>query len=470
MEDLVALNCGWALAFDDRETAAETLNALAARPGIAVAVLYDKNGTPFSRYSPKSTETKSLTQQLRHVYTNPKTPLNQLRSQKSITHISGEFIHVLRPVRIQESLVGAIHLVDDMEQMNTRLNAYYLVISTIVLIILGVVLILAAWLQKLFSEPRFDLMNSMEEVSRNKNHTVRVTQQRSDEFGTLIHRFNEMIGEIQTRDRELKRYSHDLEKRVKLRTSDLLKAKSDLEAMVIDLEKAKEIAEETSRIKSQFLANMSHEIRPPMNGVLGMAELLLDTDLTQEQLKFAKPIQNSGGTLLAIINDILDFSKIEAGKLTLEAIDFDLQLLLDEVARLLAPNARAKRLELAVLMAGETGIFLKGDPTRLRQVLIIDDTPFCRTMLEQQTRFWGMKSLAVDSGPMGIDAMTKGEQAHLSFDLVIIDLEMPEMDDYMSKPFPQKIFPAFSKAPTASNPAAPTWEPWNCQKCTGNWN
>ncbi|MCP4114129.1 MAG: response regulator [Desulfobacteraceae bacterium] len=557
--DVVALNSGAALAFDDKKAAAETLNALAAKPGIAVAVLYDKNGAPYSRYSPNPIETKSLTQQLQHVYTDSQTLLNQLSNQASITHITGEFIHVIRPVRIQESLVGAIHLVDDMEQMNTRLKAYYIVISTIVIITLGVVLVLAARMQHLFTGPLFDLMNSMDEVSRNKNYKVRVTKQRNDEFGTLIDRFNEMIGEIHARDRELKRYSYDLEKRVELRTSDLSKAKSDLEAMVIDLEKAKENAEEASRIKSQFLANMSHEIRTPMNGVLGMAELLLDTDLTQEQRRFAKPIQDSGETLLAIINDILDFSKIEAGKLTLETIDFDLQLLLEGVAQLLATNARTKGLELTLLVADDTKMFLKGDPTRLRQVLInlmgnavkftrtgeiiiqaatspmdkdrvmlhlsiqdsgigigqqdlsrlfspfsqadgsttrnyggtglglaisreivrlmqgeltceseegkgstfsfsipleetagpaaslghylphtaclkekrvliIDDAPSCRAMLEQLTRFWGMKSVAAASGPWGVAAMAKADRTGSPFDLVIIDLEMPGMD------------------------------------------
>jgi len=137
-----------------------------------------------------------------------------------------------------------------------------------------------------------------------------------------------------------------------------------------ELRRAKEAAELASRAKSEFLANMSHEIRTPLNAVIGMSQLLGNTDLTFTQREYLEALASSADLLLDLINDILDLSKIEAGKLALEAVDFDLRRSVDRVMRTLAQQAHHKGLELACRVGPEIPHRLIGDPIRLRQVLV----------------------------------------------------------------------------------------------------
>ncbi|HXT51354.1 MAG TPA: histidine kinase dimerization/phospho-acceptor domain-containing protein, partial [Thermoanaerobaculia bacterium] len=303
------------LAFDDTQAAATSLSKLAAMPMVRSALLFDAQGRLFTAWGAP---------------VEPVLPT----SRGPAVRLADDGLHVVEPIVYKGDRYGSIYLFVSTDEMDATIRRDIVVLIAVLVVTLLLSLLVAYRLQRVISGPILELARTTHRVTLTGDTSLRATKRADDEIGALCDGFNDMLDQIQRRERE------------------------------------RDAAEHRTQEKTRFLANMSHELRTPLNSIIGFSEILLSRGdhLQPRERKFLGNIHVSGKHLLTIINDILDLSKVEAGRMELQPEPVSVPVLLDGVITVMKAVADRDGVVFETAVPPDVPV-IWADPVKVKQIL-----------------------------------------------------------------------------------------------------
>ncbi len=355
---IIANNSTAAIEFNDREAALEILSSLVNERYIISATLYTDDGIAFVNYfNPLISEKQRLS--------DPYLPKNWKGMSDGVRILKDRF-EAFQKIYLNDKIIGALIIKYDLEAMKSRIYGYMMIAAIVLMALIAIAYIIAHRLQGIISNPIIRITETMKKISRSRDYSLRVEvdKDRTDELGVLIESFNEMISQIQQRDKELAKHREHLEELVKTRTEELEKATQRA------IEMARQ-AKAANMAKTTFLANMSHELRTPLNAIIGFSEVLIDGHfgkINRAQEEYLNDILNSARHLLSLIEDILDLSKIEVGKMELHMDYTNLRELIERSLVMIKQKTLKHKIKVTTVIENIPEVILV-DEKKIKQVL-----------------------------------------------------------------------------------------------------